>query len=486
MNYSVVRYILGWVMIIESAFMLMICVVALIYGESEGFAFLWTLLGATALGGLMVIKKPDNMTFYVKEGFVTVALSWIVLSIVGCLPFVFNGDIPNFTDALFETISGFTTTGASVLAEVESMSRCGLFWRCFTNWIGGMGVLVFLLAIVPMTGGSHMNLMRAESPGPSVGKLVPKVKHTATILYAMYIVLTVMEVILLLCGGMSLYEALTTSFSTAGTGGFGIYNDSFGSVSPYIQWVVGVFLVLFGVNFGVYFLLIMRRFKQAITHEEMRVYFIIIIVAVSLIVIDIRDYFETIGECIRHAFFQVASIMTTAGFSSTDFNLWPDTAKTVLVLLMFIGACAGSTGGGIKVSRIIILVKTMFKEITSYLHPRSVKKIKIEGKALEHETLRATNVFIITYLLIFSVSVLLISFEGKGLVTNFTAIAATLNNIGPGLDMVGPMSNFGHFTVFSKYILMFNMIAGRLELFPMLMLFCPTIWKPKKTNKVEA
>lgn len=486
MNYSVVRYILGWVMIIESAFMLMTCVVAFIYGESEGFAFLWTLLGATALGGLMVIKKPDNMTFYVKEGFVTVALSWMVLSIVGCLPFVFSGDIPNFTDALFETISGFTTTGASVLVEVESMSRCGLFWRCFTNWIGGMGVLVFLLAIVPMTGGSHMNLMKAESPGPSVGKLVPKVKQTATILYAMYIVLTVIEVILLLCGGMSLYDALTTSFSTAGTGGFGIYNDSFGSVSPYIQWVVGVFLVLFGVNFGVYFLLIMGRFKQAITHEEMRVYFIIIIAAVSLIVIDIKDYFETIGECIRHAFFQVASIMTTAGFSSTDFNLWPDTAKTVLVLLMFIGACAGSTGGGIKVSRIIILVKTMFKEITSYLHPRSVKKIKIEGKALEHETLRATNVFIITYLLIFSVSVLLISFEGKGLVTNFTAIAATLNNIGPGLDAVGPMSNFGHFTVFSKYILMFNMIAGRLELFPMLMLFCPTIWKPKKTNKVEA
>ena len=472
-------------MIIEAAFMLMTCVVALIYGESEGFAFLWTLLGATLLGGLMVFKKPKNMTFYVKEGFVTVALSWIVLSVIGCLPFVFNKEIPNFTDALFETISGFTTTGASVLSDVEAMSRCSLFWRCFTNWIGGMGVLVFLLAIVPMTGGSHMNLMKAESPGPSVGKLVPKVKQTATILYGMYIALTVLEVVFLLCGGMTLYQALTTSFSTAGTGGFGIFNDSFGSVSPYIQWVVGIFLVLFGVNFGVYFLLIMRRFKQAITHEEMRVYFIIIITAVSLIVINIRDYFDTIGDCIRHAFFQVASIMTTAGFSSADFNLWPDTSKTVLVLLMFIGACAGSTGGGIKVSRFIILVKTMIKEITSFLHPRSVKKIKVEGKALEHETLRATNVFIITYFLIFSVSVLLISFEGKGLVTNFTAVAASLNNIGPGLDMVGPMSNFGHFTAFSKYILMFNMIAGRLELFPMLLLFCPSVWKAKKSNKVE-
>lgn len=484
MNYSVVRYVLGWVMIIEAAFMLMTCLVALIYGESQGLAFLWTLLGASAIGGLMVLKKPSNMTFYVKEGFVAVALSWIILSVVGAVPFVLGGDIPNFTDALFETISGFTTTGASVLNQVETMSRCGLFWRCFTNWIGGMGVLVFLLAIVPMTGGSHMNLMKAESPGPSVGKLVPKVKQTAKILYLMYIVLTILEVVLLLCGNMSLYDALTTSFSTAGTGGFGIYNDSFASVSPYVQWVVGIFLVLFGVNFGVYFLLIVKRFKLAITHEEMRVYFIIIITAVSIIVVDIKDYFESLSDCIRHAFFQVASIMTTAGFSSADFNLWPDTSKTVLVLLMFIGACAGSTGGGIKVSRIIILVKTMFKEITSYLHPRSVKKIKIEGKALEHETLRATNVFIITYLLIFSASVLLISFEGKGLETNFTAIAATLNNIGPGLDKVGPMANFGHFTVFSKYILMFDMIAGRLELFPMLLLFCPSVWRPKKTVKV--
>lgn len=485
MNYSVIRYILGWVMIIESSFMLMICAVALIYGENEGFSFLWTLLGASAIGGLMVVKKPENMTFYVKEGFVTVALSWIVLSVVGCLPYVFSGEIPDFTDALFEVVSGFTTTGASVLKEVETMSRCGLFWRCFTNWLGGMGVLVFLLAIVPMTGGSQMNLMKAESPGPSVGKLVPKVKQTATILYGIYIVLTIIEVILLCVGNMSLYEALTTAFSTAGTGGFGIYNDSLGSVSPYIQWVVSIFLVLFGVNFGVYFLLIMKRFKQAIAHEEMRVYLIIIIAAVSIIVIDIRDYFESIGECIRHAFLQVASIMTTAGFSSVDFNLWPDTSKTVLLLLMFIGACAGSTSGGIKVSRIIILVKTMFKEIISYLHPRSVKKIKVEGKPVEHETLRSTNVFVITYLLIFAASSLLISFEGKGMITNFTAVAATLNNIGPGFDMIGPVSNYGHFTVFSKYVLMFNMIAGRLELFPMLILFCPSIWKPKKIKKSE-
>lgn len=486
MNYSVVRYILGWVMIIESLFMLMTCVVAIIYGETEGFAFLGVSLGSAAIGGLMVAVKPKNMNFYVKEGFITVALSWIILSVIGCLPFVLNKDIPNFTDALFETISGFTTTGASVLSDVEALSRCSLFWRCFTNWLGGMGVLVFLLAIVPMTGGSNMNLMKAESPGPSVGKLVPKVRHTAIILYGIYIALTVAEVILLLFGKMTLYEALTTSFSTAGTGGFGIYNDSFASVSPYIQWVVGIFLVLFGVNFGVYFLILMGKFKQAFFHEEMRVYLAVILSAVAIIVIDLKDTFATLGDCIRHAFFQVSSIITTAGFSSVDFNLWTDTSKTVLVLLMFIGACAGSTGGGIKISRLIILVKTMFKEIVSYLHPRSVKKIKVEGKAVEHETLRATNVFFITFMLVFSVSVFLISFEGKGLVTNFTAVAATINNIGPGLDLVGPMSNFGHFSVFSKYVLMFDMLAGRLELFPLLLLFCPTVWKPKKNNKVEA
>ena len=482
MNYSVVRYILGWVMIIEAAFMLVSCGVAVLYGEHEGFSFLWTLLGAAAIGGLIVYKKPTDMNFYVKEGFVTVALSWILLSVVGCLPFVISGEIPNFTDALFETVSGFTTTGSSVVSDVEAMSRCSLFWRCFTNWLGGMGVLVFILAIVPMAGGSHMNLMKAESPGPSVGKLVPRVRQTAIILYGIYIFMTVLEIIFLLFGGMSLFDAMTTSFSTAGTGGFGIYNDSFGSVSPYIQWVVTIFLILFGVNFGVYFLLIMRRFKQAFCHEEARVYFVIIVSAVVVIAINIRDYFDTVGECIRHSAFQVSSIITAAGFASTDFNLWPDTSKTVLILLMFIGACAGSTGGGIKVSRIIILVKTMFKEIISYLHPRSVKKIKVEGKALEHETLRATNVYMITYIILFSLSVFLISFEGKGLVTDFTSVTACINNIGPGFDMVGPMSNFAHFNAFSKYVLIFDMLVGRLELFPMLLLFCPSIWKPTKNR----
>lgn len=487
MNYSVVRYILGWVMIVEAAFMILPAIVAAIYGESQGFAFLWVLLGSGILGGLLVFKKPKNMNFYVKEGFVTVSLCWIVLSVIGCLPFVINGDIPSFTDALFETISGFTTTGASILSDVEALAKSSMFWRCFTHWIGGMGVLVFVLAILPMTGGgSHMNLMKAESPGPSVGKLVPKVKQTAVILYGIYIVLTVIEVILLLAGDMSLFDSLTTAFGTAGTGGFGIYNDSFMSQSAYIQWVVTVFMILCGVNFSVYYLIIMGKFKQAFLYEELRAYLGIILGAAVIIFIDIKDLFESVADCIRHIFFQIGSIITTTGYASVDFDLWPDTSKTVLVMLMLIGACAGSTGGGIKVSRFIIVVKTVFKEITSYLHPRSVKKIKLEGKVLEHETLRATNVFFITYFLLFAASVLLISLEGKGLVTNFTAVAATINNIGPGLELVGPTANFGHFTDFSKYVLMFDMLAGRLELFPLLLLFCPSVWSPKKKVNMKA
>ncbi len=479
MNFSVVRYILGWILNIEAAFMVLPCIVALIYGEGTGFSFLWVALGSLAVGTLLVWRKPKSMNFYVKEGFVSVALSWIVLSVVGCLPFVINKDIPRFTDALFETISGFTTTGASILSDVEAISKASMFWRCFTHWIGGMGVLVFLLAIVPMTGGSHMNLMKAESPGPTVGKLVPKVRQTAILLYGIYIAMTLTQIVLLLAGGMSLYESLCTAFATAGTGGFGIRNDSLMSATPYIQWVVTIFMILFGVNFGVYFLIITGKLKQAFLHEEARTYFIIIAAASLMIFVDIRDAFSTAGECIRHVMFQVGSIITTTGFSSADFDLWPETSKTVLVILMIIGACAGSTGGGIKVSRFIILFKSMLKEITSYLHPRSVKKIKVEGKAVEHETVRATNVFIITYILIFAVSVLLISFENKGMVTSFTSVAATINNIGPGLEMVGPTSNFGHLTDFSKYVLMFDMLVGRLEIFPLLLLFVPAVWKKK-------
>lgn len=483
MNYSVVRYILGWIMIVEAAFMLMPALVGLIYKESQGWPFVWVLAGSAVLGGLFVIKKPENMNFYVKEGFVTVALSWIIMSVIGCLPFVFNGDIPDFTDALFETISGFTTTGATILSEVEPLANCSLFWRSFTHWIGGMGVLVFLLAIVPMTGGTNMNLMKAESPGPSVDKIVPKVRYNALILYGIYILLTVIQIILLIAGNMSVFESVTTAFSTAGTGGFGIRNDSLASATPYIQWVVTIFMILFGINFGVYFLLLTKKFKQAVLHEEARTYLLIIIVSSLIIFFNIYDNMASGAEAIRHAFFQVASLITTTGFMSADFNLWPVMSQTVLIVVMFVGACAGSTGGGIKVSRFLILIKTMFKEITSFLHPRSVKKVTVEGKVVEHETIRATNVFIVTYILIFVSSLFLITLDNNDIVTNFTSVVATINNVGPGLNAVGPTQNFGHFSDFSKYVFMFDMLAGRLELFPLLLLFCPSVWKGKKKKK---
>ena len=481
MNYSVVIYILGWIMEIEAAFLALPGIVSAIYGESGGFAFLWVALGSAVAGSMIILHKPKNMRFYLREGFVTVALSWILMSVIGCLPFVINGDIPHFADALFEMISGFTTTGATVVSDVEGLTKGSLFWRSFSHWIGGMGVLVFLLAIVPMAGGSHMNLMKAESPGPSVGKLVPKVRQTAKYLYIIYFTLTMIEVIFLLFGGMNLFEALTTSFGTAGTGGFAIWNDGFVSVSPYNQWVVTIFMLLFGVNFGFYFLILTGKLRDALKFEEVRIYFIIVIASAVFIFINLWHFaLYAPAEGIRHAFFQVASIITTTGFASANFDLWPETSRTILVILMFIGACAGSTGGGIKVSRFIIAFKSFIKEIISYLHPRSVKKIKVEGKPLEHETLRATNVYFMTYMVIFAVSVLLVSIENKDLVTNFAAVAATFNNIGPGLSLVGPMANFGHFTDFTKYILMFDMLAGRLEIFPMLLLFCPAVWKRRR------
>lgn len=348
-----------------------------------------------------------------------------------------------------------------------------------------MGVLVFLLAVIPLSGGSHINLMRAESPGPSVGKLVPKIRYTARILYIIYFAMTVIEVIFLLLGRMPLFDALTTSFGTAGTGGFGIKNDSFVSYSPYLQWVVTIFMILFGVNFNAYYLLLFGKVKKAFFMEEVRAYFIIILVSVCIIFFNILNTCSGIFEALTHASFQVGSIITTTGFSSTDFDLWPKTSQTVLVLLMFIGACAGSTGGGIKVSRFIVLAKTIVKEMNGYIHPKSIKKIKMDGKPIEHDVVRSTNVYVITFIIIFSVSVLAVSLDGKDLTSNFTAVAATINNIGPGLKAVGPTQNFGHFSVFSKYVLMFDMMAGRLELFPLLILFHPAAWKDLFTKKIS-
>ncbi len=485
MNSSIIRFVLGNVLKIEGLFLLLPALVSGIYLEHEGFYFVSVAAVCLALGFLMTRKPPESQVFYLKEGCIATSLSWILLSFFGCLPFYLSGEIPSFTDALFETISGFTTTGVSVLSDVEALSHCALFWRSFTHWIGGMGVLVFLLAVIPLSGGSHINLMRAESPGPSVGKLVPKIRYTARILYIIYFAMTVLEVILLLLGKMPLFDALTTSFGTAGTGGFGIKNDSIMSYSPYLQWVVTIFMILFGVNFNAYYLMLFGKLKKALLIEEVRAYFIIILGATGIIFFNILNTCAGIFDALTHAAFQVGSIITTTGFSTTDFDFWPRTSQTVLVLLMFIGACAGSTGGGIKVSRFLVLIKTIIKELNSYIHPKSVKKIKIDGKPVEHEVVRSTNVYVITFIIIFSASVFAISIDGKDLTTNFTAVAATINNIGPGLALVGPTRNFGHFSIFSKFVLMFDMMAGRLELFPLLILFHPAAWKDLFTKKFQ-
>ena len=478
MNFSIVKRIIGYVLVFVAVLMALPCIVAVIYQEREGWSFVITAALCLLLGFLFMWKKPENRVFYVKEGFVAVALSWIIMSVMGSLPFLITGTITNPIDAVFETVSGFTTTGSSVLSDVEAVSKSVLFWRSFTHWIGGMGVLVFLLSLLHMTGGgSHINLMKAESPGPSVSKLVPTVQSTAKILYIIYLAMTVLEVVFLLIGKMPLFDALTITFGTAGTGGFGIKNDSMAGYSPYLQIVVTVFMILFGVNFSAYFLLLRRKVKQAFSMEEVRWYLLIILASIALITLSVRDMYGSVGEAARHAAFQVGSIITTTGYASTDFNLWPEVPRTILVLLMFIGACAGSTGGGIKVSRLVILVKTIKKELHTFLHPRSLKKLKMDGHTLEHETVRATNVFLIAYVLIFSFSVLLVAFDGNDLITNFTAVASALNNIGPGLELVGPMGNFGLFSNGAKLVLIFDMLAGRLEIFPLLLLFVRDTWK---------
>lgn len=486
MNSSIIRYILGHVLKIEALVLLLPCFVAFIYQETTGISFFITFVICAVLGILMTHKKPKTFVFYLKEGCVATSLSWIILSIFGCLPFVISREIPSFTDALFETISGFTTTGASILSDVERLSYCTLFWRSFTHWIGGMGVLVFLLAIIPLTGGSHINLMRAESPGPSVGKLVPKVRYTARILYIIYLGITIAEILLLLIGKMPLFDAVTISFGTVGTGGFGIKNDSLAGYSAYIQWIVTIFMILSGVNFNAYYLILFHRWKKALNMAEVKCYFLIIAASTAIIFVNIYNTSLGILDALRHSAFQVASIITTTGFATMDFNLWSASSKTVLVILMFIGACAGSTGGGIKVSRFIIAVKNIFKELKYYIHPKSIQQIKMDDKPVEHEIIRSVNVYFLTFIILFCASVFLISFEGKDLTTNFTAVAATINNIGPGLELVGPTQNFGNFSAFSKYVLMFDMLAGRLELFPLLILFHPVMWKDLFARKFSS
>lgn len=477
MNYSMIRYMLGIVGCFNAMFLILPMLVAVIYKEKSGFAFLAVAIISLVGGFLAIRKKPQNRKMYAREGLVIVAASWILLSILGALPFTLSGEIPFYVDALFETISGFTTTGASILTNVEALSHTCLFWRSFTHWIGGMGVLVFIMALMPGKNGSSMHIMRAESPGPSVSKLVPQLRNTAMILYAIYLGMTVLEIVLLLIGKMPLFDALTVAFGTAGTGGFAVKNSSIADYSTFLQGVVAVFMVLFGVNFNVYFVLLRKKPKQAFHSAEFLTYLGIVLGSSLVITICILPMFPNIFMAFHQAFFQVGSVMTTTGFATTDFNTWPALARTILVMLMFVGACAGSTGGGIKVSRVLLLLKGIKKELQMVCHPRSVKKVKMDGHVVEHEVIRSVNAFMVLYVVIFVVSLLVVSLDEKDLVTNFTAVAATLNNIGPGLEVVGPTGNFSSFSVLSKIVLMFDMLAGRLELFPMMMLFVPATWK---------
>lgn len=478
MNYGSIRYIIGWILKVEAALMTLPMIVSVVYRERTGLYFVMAALLCLGAGVILSLKKPEKTTYYAKEGYISVALGWIVMSIMGCLPFVFSGEIPFFFDALFEIISGFTTTGASILTDVEALSKCMLFWRSFSHWVGGMGVLVFILAILPLAGGEHnLQLMKAESPGPSVSKLVPRLRETAIMLYKIYLGMTVLMIVILAVSGMPLFDTLCLTFGTAGTGGFGVLNSSAAGYTTFQQAVITVFMMLFGVNFSFYFLLLYKKAKDAFSMEEVRWYFVIYFGAVLLITVNLAGQAGSVLEHFHHAAFQAASIMTTTGFSTVDFNLWPQLSKAVLLLLMFIGACAGSTGGGMKVSRIVVYMKSIKREMAALIHPRSVKVMKLEGKAVDSAMLRSIFSFLSAYLVIFVVSLLIVTLDGFDLETNFSAVAATFNNIGPGLGGVGPMSNFAGYSVLSKLVLSLDMLIGRLEIFPILLLFAPNTWK---------
>lgn len=477
MNHSIIRYILSRVLEFAGFFLLLPYIVGLLYGEKERFAFLLMAGICLAIGFTGKFFKPKSKVFYAREGFVTVSLSWIVLSLVGAVPFVLTGEIPSYVDAVFETVSGYTTTGATILSDVESLARCTQFFRLFTHWVGGMGVLVFILSIVPLSGSYNMHLVRAESPGPSVGKLVPRVKNTARILYLIYIGITLAEVLCLMIAGMPLYDSLTMTFSTVGTGGYGLLNSSAADYSRAVQSIILVFMLLCGVNFSMYYLLIARKPVEVLKNTELKTYLGIVAGATLLIALNIRGQFANFTEALFQAGFQVTSIMTTTGLSTCDFNLWPSFSKMVLFLLMMVGACAGSTGGGFKVSRLAVLVKSVRNEIQKVIHPRSVKKMHIDGRAFPEELIRSILVYTGIYVLVAFASTLLVSLDNFSFETNLSAVIATMNNIGPGLDVVGPTGNFSAFSNLSKIVMIFDMLAGRLELLPMLVLFSPRTWK---------
>ena len=481
MNYKIMGRFIAQILILEGLFMLPAAGISAGYGEWRSVqSFLLTIVLMLATWGiLMLLCRKAPKTMGAKDGLVCVGLSWIIMSIFGSLPFWFSREIPNYVDAFFETVSGFTTTGASILSDVEALPWGMLYWRSFTHWVGGMGVLVFLLAVGPGEGnkGFTMHLLRAESPGPSVGKLVPKMRKTAAILYVIYIGLTIINFLFLIAGRMPVIEAVCTALGTAGTGGFGIKNDSLASYSPYIQNVTTVFMILFGVNFSCYYLLLLRQFKGVFKDEELRLYFGIILTAILLIVLDVRDMYATLEETIRHAAFQVGAIITTTGFSTVDFDLWPSFSKTILVCLMMVGACAGSTGGGMKIARLMLIMKSLRRNIRKTLNPRKVMAVRNNGIVIDEQILDNTNAYLAAYVLIIVAIFVIISLDGFSVGTNFTAVICTFNNIGPGLESVGPTCNFSIFSDFSTFVLSIGMLAGRLEIFPILVLFSRSAWK---------
>ena len=471
MNYRMIRYLLGVILLIEAAFMVLPTLVAFIYGDDLR-PFIWTIALILCVALPFVIFKPKNTQIYAKEGFITVASGWILLSLLGSLPFIFSGSITNFIDAFFETVSGFTTTGATLVTDIEALPRGILFWRSLTHWIGGMGVLVFMLAILPSANGQTMHLMRAEVPGPTKGKLVPKMRQSSLILYGIYVAMTLIEIAALLLVGMPLYDAAVNAFGTAGTGGFAVLNNSIaGYNNPAAEWIIAIFMLLFGINFNIYFFILMGKVRDALKSEELRVYLIICTLATALIAINTASMFDSLSDTVRASFFQVTSIISTSGFSTVDFNLWPSFSKTIIFLLMITGACAGSTAGGLKLSRVIILSKSALKEIRHMRRPKSVNVVRLDGEAVPNDTLKSAMGYVVVYLLIFLSVLTLISIDGFSLETNITTVLTMINNVGPGFDVVGPMGNFSVFSDFSTVVLSFTMLIGRLEIMPMMILF---------------
>jgi len=474
-------YTVGYIAIAEAALLLLPALVALIYLEKSGFAFLITAALALGVGMLFrVFAKPKSRLIYAREGFAIVAYAWLLMSAIGAIPFVLGGAIPSYIDAFFETVSGFTTTGASILTDVEALDRCMLFWRSFTHWIGGMGVLVLVTAVVPNIADRSLNILKAEMPGPTVGKLVPRSRDTAKILYCIYFVMTAILTLLLIAGGMPLFDSIVHAFGTAGTGGFGIKADSIASYSPYLQWVITVFMFLFAINFNLYYLLLLRKFRSVFKSDELWFFTALVLFCIGAITLNILPMFDTLSEAIRTSAFQVCSIVSTTGYATADFNLWPGLSKALLLLLMFVGGCAGSTGGGLKAARVVILIKSIGKELKRLLHPRSVRTVKSEGKKLDDETLNGVTSYFAVYIICIMAVFILLSFEPFDLETNFSASVACFNNIGPGLAGVGPASSFAEYSGFSKIVLSFAMLLGRLEVFPLLLGLNPLIWKKQK------